>query len=201
MVEAKRLQSVTYESMIPAVVLPMMKARVGDVWINEHNFPDPSFREYVKTLPRSNQDKFTKEELKQIKVIACDGYYLEEDQKIRSLKGIEYFQDVETITLSGNELTSLELDHPMLKMLRCNDNRLQCLEVKSATLRYLNCEMNELHHLSLDCEALELLYCANNHLKTLDTSSLLELKALYASGNHQIELDLNKNALLEECIY
>ena len=201
MEQMKRLQTGTYDFTIPAVILPMMKARVGDVWINEQNFPDSTFREYVKTLPRSNKDKFTTEELENIKVIACDGYYLDENQKIKSLKGIEYFQDVETITVSGNNLSRLELDQPMLKVLRCNDNQLQSLEIKSSALRYLNCDANEIEHLSLECEALELLYCADNHLTKLDTSCLLELKALYASGNKNIELDTRENHFLEECTY
>ena len=84
----KRLLSMFLALMMCLSVLPsaaFAENTVGDVPINEVNFPDPVFREYVKNLPGGDDGIFTTAEIDQITRINCFG------TSVENLTGIEYF--------------------------------------------------------------------------------------------------------------
>ena len=150
--------------MYPSLAFEITNSNKEDVWIDEETFPDPSFREYIKTLPRRHANRFTQDEIKKIKVIACDGYYLEDHQKIKTIKGIEHFHAVETITISYHHLTSLVLQQPFLKVLNCSHNELRQIKVQSKMLSYLNCDDNKLSYLHIESPNVEVLSYEGNVL-------------------------------------
>lgn len=76
---------------------------LADVEVNEVNFPDPVFRQYVLDEISNGDSVLTDEEIKYQKGIAV------EDTGIKSLKGIEYFFALEYLDCSDNQLTSIDL--------------------------------------------------------------------------------------------
>lgn len=74
------------------------------------------------------------EELQRVRSMDCSG------RKIRSLSGIEMFQNLDTLICSGNEISSLALDRiPQLKYLDCSGNRITELNVSQTEISTLFC--------------------------------------------------------------
>ena len=57
------LSAVLCLSLVPASAIPVRAAAGGSVSISEKTFPDPVFRDHVKTLPGAEDGVFTPEEL------------------------------------------------------------------------------------------------------------------------------------------
>lgn len=158
--------------------------------ISEYNFPDPAFREYIRTFDRykGEQDGYLDlPEYSSIHVLAPN------DLGIRSLKGIEYLTEITTLNCQGNYIEDIDLSKLVnLKSLDCSDNNLKALDVsQNKVLEYLNCSDNELTSLDVgENTALERLFCRNNFLKNLYVSKNENLKDLYCSGNNLETLDL-----------
>ena len=90
---------------------------LADLEINGENFPDASFRRYLKdTFRLTERDYLTDYEINIVKSITCTNY------SITSLKGIEYFPNLTHLYCQGNRLTSLDLSgNPGLIWLDCSD--------------------------------------------------------------------------------
>ena len=159
-----------------AIVLAMMmtfmnfiitpaKAAPGDVAIDEANFPDPKFREYVKKFDTSGDDDILSQaELDAVKKIDV------EDKGITNLKGVEYFTELMGLECAKNKLTALNLS-------------------KNTKLSYIYCEENQLESLDLSHNKdLGAIICRQNKLKTLDLTYNTELRRLLCSINQSIGL-------------
>ena len=141
--------------------------------INEENFPDPNFREFVKQNLDTNGSGFLSDE-----EIAAVTSLNVNNQGIADLKGIEFFADLEYLSCSDNVLTELDVR-------------------KLTKLQTLNCSSNYL--LTLDVtknEALMVLECGDNGLLSLDLSMNKELARLDCSENALTSLDLSQNEQL-----
>lgn len=193
----KRLLSILLLCCMVLTLLPTAALAAGDVAIDETNFPDEKFREYVKTkFDKDNDDILSADEIAEAKEISVEG------NPITSFKGIEYFTALTSLECSRTKLTSLDTSHnKKLGYLRCNYiPDLTTLNVSQNTeLKVLYCNDNALADLNLtNNSALETLECGDNELTTLDLSKNTELKYFGCFNSKLSSLDLTNNTNLEE---
>ena len=193
----KRLLSILLLCCMVLTLLPTAAFAAGDVKIDETNFPDEKFREYVKTkFDKDNNNSLSADEIAAVKKISVEG------KPITSFKGIEYFTALTSLECSNTKLTSLDTSHnKKLGYLRCNYIQdLTTLNVSQNTeLKVLYCNDNALTALDLtNNSALETLECGDNELTTLDLSKNTELKYFGCFNSKLSSLDLTNNTNLEE---
>lgn len=169
----------------------------GGIPINEKNFPDENFRNYLLTLdhetPATGDPYFTRDQINAITKI--DVF----KKGIEDLTGIGYFTSLTGLNCRSNQLTSLDLSaNTALTRLDCSDNQLTTLDLSQNTaLTELSCTINQLTTLDLTQNtSLTLLFCSNNQLTTLDVSQNTALTELYCHFNELTSLDLSQNTAL-----
>ena len=179
-----------------AVLAPVaaMASEPQSVEINETNFPDETFRQYVKVnFDKDGNDVLSPQEIAEVTEI---NVY---NKSISDLTGIKYFTELETLMCYSNRLTSLDVSGcTELKGLICYNNQLAELDVsENAALVELNCLNNDLTSLDVsDCTELTYLDCSDNRLTSLDVSKNTELGWLNCSENQLRSLDVSKNTAL-----
>lgn len=151
------------------------------VEINDTNFPDPVFQQYVKdnidtadTTSGQKDGRLSKAERDAVTTISID------NQNCTDLTGIAYFANLTTLSCEHNGLKELNLeDNESLTKLYCSDNQLTTLDVsKNVKLRILQ--------------------CANNGMEKLNLGDITQLTSLQCEYNNLTELDVSKNPYLEE---
>ena len=159
--------------------------------IDENTFPDENFRAYINKKIDKNFDGYlSKTEIERTTSINCAG------QSISSLKGIEYFVDIQKLNCDNNKLTQLDLSkNTKLESLDCAVNKLTKLNVsQNVQLGDLGCGFNELTRLDVSKNTrLEILVCYCNKLTQLDISKNTELKKLLCEVNDLTKLDISNN--------
>jgi len=154
--------------------------------INEDNFPDDNFRNYIKTYKAGGRDVLTVEEQRKVETIEVEG------KNISSLRGIEAFPNLTELKCGNNSIQNLDLrQNPKLKTLKCNKNQLTQLDLsKNPDIDYLNCSENQLEQLDVShLKDLVNLDCSHNNLEQLDVRNSKFLETLYCSSNRLTELD------------
>lgn len=203
------------------------QAEAKSIKINDTNFPDLYFQEYIlATVDKNGDGTLNNSERNAVTILDVGGsseYQLElEYLPVESLKGIEYFPNLKKLNCSESALTELDVSkNTKLVELRCNGNGLEKLNISNnRNLVRLYCQDNQLK--SLSCKRnkkLTELFCGNNkikkinvsknkkltqlsvsgnRLKKIDVSSLKNLKGLYASDNKLTALNVSKNKNLTE---
>nr|MBQ6241136.1 hypothetical protein [Lachnospiraceae bacterium] len=192
-------------------------AAAGGVPLDSTNFPDETFRNFIKTKYDYNGDgTLSQGEIGKIVKLVL------KNKSIGSLKGIENFSSMRTLTCTDNALTSLDLRGcSALETLACGNNSLKSLNVSGcSSLKELSCENNQLTALNvtqntllttLNCSrnrltslnvtyntALETLDCSNNALTSLNVTKNTALKTLDCGKNSLTSLNVTKNAALIE---
>ena len=71
--------------------------------INEDNFPDPNFRNYIKTYKAGGSDVLTVEEQRKVETIEVEG------KNISRLEGIEAFPNLKVLNCGNNSIQKLDL--------------------------------------------------------------------------------------------
>ena len=167
----------------------------GYIAINEKNFPDENFRDYVAGEWDKNQDKyFSPNEIANAKWISCD------NKEISNLKGIEFFTNIWLLVCYYNNLTTIDLsNNKMLSYINCHHNKLEELDVSGLPLlKTFYCGSNELQSIDVrKNEQLKDFDCQDNHLDTLDVSQNKELVKLGCGSNNLTELDVSENKKLK----
>ena len=109
--------------------------------VDENNFPDAKFREWVASQSFGEDGVLTPDELLSVKTISIG------DKGIYDLTGIEYFTAIESLYCQNNKLMSLDLsENRALTILHCYKNWLTALDVSSCThLKTLHCYNNQLN--------------------------------------------------------
>ena len=154
--------------------------------INEDNFPDDNFRNYIKTYKAGGRDVLTVEQQRNVTTIEVEG------RNISNLKGIEAFPNLTELKCGNNSIQKLDLrQNPKLKTLKCNKNQLTQLDLsKNPDIDYLNCSENQLEQLDVShLKDLVNLDCSHNDLEQLDVRNCRFLETLYCSSNRLTELD------------
>ena len=168
----------------------------GYIAINEKNFPDENFRDYVAREWDKNQDKyFSPSEIANAKWISCD------NKEISNLKGIEFFTNIWLLECYYNNLTTIDLsNNKKLSYINCHHNQLKELDVSGLPLlKTFYCGHNALPSIDVSKnEKLEDFDCQDNHLDTLDVSQNKELVKLSCGDNNLTELDVSENKKLKE---
>ena len=172
---------------------PVLPAGIA---IDETNFPDPAFRNYlIETYDFAKDGILTDEEIKNTKRL-----YLGIDS-IKSLKGIEYFTDLKKLFCFFNEITELDMSrNTKLTYLDCSNCKITKLNIaNNVLLDTLYCENNELTELDISNNT-ELVYldCYDNKLTQLDVSKNTALAQLDFERNQIASIDLSNNIWLEE---
>ncbi len=166
------------------------------VVINEENFPDPTFRDYVnEKFDTTDDDVLTADEIALITLIDA------EDMYITDLTGIEYFTNLVYLYCSKNQLTSLDVSrNTALETLYCSQNLLTSLDVSwNTALETLDCSQNLLTSLDVSRNmALTKLNCSTNSLTSLDVSQNTALTVLDCDFNQLTSLDVSRNTALTE---
>lgn len=163
------------------------------VGINNTNFPDPDFLQYVKDNIDTEDTTGQKDgKLSQAERDAVTEISIT-NTNCTDLTGIAYFANLKILYCSDNKLTGLDMSgNPALEQLLCYENNLESLNVtKNKKLSKLNCQHNGLKELNLkDNENLTDLNCSYNQLTTLDVSKNAKLSILECYNNGMEELNL-----------
>ena len=163
--------------------------------INEKNFPDKNFRDYVAGKWDENHDnRFSPSEIANAKWISCD------NKEISNLKGIEFFTNIWLLECYYNNLTTIDLSHNKnLSYINCHHNQLNELDVSGLPLlETFYCGQNKLQSIDVSKnKQLKDFSCTENPLNTLDVSQNTELEKLACVGNNLTELDVSKNKNLK----
>ena len=152
-------------------------AAAAEVKIDGKTFPDKQFRAYINEKIDQNGDgKLSNAEISAVKQIACHS------RSIGSLKGIEVFTKLESLSCSDNRLTELDVSkNTELTTLMCGGNRLIKLDVsKNRKLQVLGFEQNK--------------------IKTVDLSGMKELTSLSCGENPMKKLNVSDSPVLAELV-
>ena len=170
------------------------KAEGEGVAINETNFPDKVFREYVSLeFDMDSDGVLSKSELELAEDICISPDPLFGNNRypyllkgnIKNLKGIEYFTNLDALDCSNNKLSVLDVS-------------------QNTVLRSLICQYNQLTNINLGQNTVLVdLYCAGNLLLNLDVSQNTSLGrfSCYSNQLYDIDLSQNKELWLLECCY
>ena len=189
----------------------------GGIAVDETNFPDDAFRNWVlNNIPGAGDGVLTDEEIADVSEIDCSGT---EDRygNIQNMKGIELFTNLYLLNCSYNQVTALDVNKNLalkelycsnnklttldvtkntaLEGLSCNNNQLTTLDTKNTRVWGLNCSFNHLTALDVNM-SIGYIYCDNNKLTTLDVSKCTRLWSLVCVNNQLTALDVTKNTAL-----
>lgn len=128
--------------------------------LDEATVPDPVFREYLKQFDQDGDDFLVPDEYEAIKEINC------KDLQIKSAKGIELLENLESASFWNCPLQSLDVTH---------NDKLSYLDVCDAHLSALDVTGNPL---------LTQLWCYGNNFTTLDISNCPKLVSAARKGVH-----------------
>lgn len=167
---------------------------------------DPIFIAYcLENFDANNDGKISRKEADDVLDIEC------QEMGIKSVKGIEYFTNLQTLRCFSNELTELDCRYnTKLTVLRCYYNSIATLDLsknielvslgfdgnpiesidvsKNTRLRLIDCSSTNLTTLNLNYNpSLETLYCRNTQIEKLDFSKNRNFKWLHCSNNPYLE--------------
>ncbi len=158
-------------------------AAATGVEIDEVNFPDEVFRNYVSTKFDTGSGTLgilTADEIAAVAEINVN--YME----ISSLKGLEHFTELKRLYCSSTDITSLDVSKNVkLLYLSCQYTGITNLDVsKNVELERLVCDNTKLTSLDVSNNAnLKTLECHNTQIACIDLSNNINLKYFYCYNN------------------
>ena len=195
-------------------------AGLAIVQINETNFPDSTFRNYVSENFDTDKDGI----LSNNEILAAKRVDLDYEA-VRSLQGIRNLTSLTELYCRGNSLTELDVSGltslreiycsttadrrlatinlsgcSALQTVYCNENGVTSLNLTGCTwLQTLSCYRNKLTSLNLkDCTSLEALYCYSNAITALDFSTNKEVACIDCNSNKLTSLNVKNCENLRE---
>ncbi|RJV91251.1 leucine-rich repeat domain-containing protein [Erysipelotrichaceae bacterium AF19-24AC] len=167
----------------------------GNIDINETNFPDKEFRDWIKThITGADDDVLTPEEISNVKNIVVSN-----KGEIKNLKGIEYFTALEYLICFNTGITTLDVsNNKQLTKLDCNNTGITTLNVRNnEKLTYLDCYNTGITTLDVrNNEKLAWLRCHSTDITTLNVSKNKQLTYLDCNNTGITTLDVRNNELL-----
>ena len=163
--------------------------------IDEINFPDAVFREYIKNnFDTDGNGVLSRDESNNITSIDVS-----HNQNITSIVGIEHFFNLTHLNCGGTGITSLDVSkNTALIELNCGGTRITNLDVsKNIALTDLYCSFSRI--ISLDVTnniALERLECSATDITSLDVSKNIALVSLDVYSNSLAWLHIGDNSSL-----
>ena len=172
-----------------------VSAAGASVAVNEANFPDDAFRDYVaKNFDKDSNGVLSETEIEGVTTIDI------ESEDVESLKGIEYFPGVTDLFCNDNKITELDLSkNTALQYVECESNRLTKINVNGCSkLSGLFCNDNFLTSLDLrPCKNLVLAICHRNNLTSVNITGLSQLSDANFSENMLTALDVSSCTKLQ----
>ena len=178
---------------------------VTGVDINESNFPDEHFRNWLLSQTYGSVAVTTSTEMSTITKISARGCGIED------LTGLQFFTELTELDVSNlegmhpeenwNKISTMDLSgNTKLQKMYLNNNQLTSLDLSPCgELRALDCSNNLLEELDVTTNALlTALTCDGNHLSTLDLGNNTTLAVLSCQMNQLTELDFTNNPVLEQ---
>ena len=162
--------------------------------INETNFPDENFRNWILSQEYGKDGVLTDDEIANVTAM-----YVGLGDRILNMQGIEFFTALKILDVSSRNLTSLDVSkNTALEYLDCSCNMITSLDVsQNKELKNLSCLGNGLTSLDVsECTALQSIDCQYNLLTSLDVSGCTALRKLDCEHNQLTSLDVsNKKEL------
>ncbi len=180
--EAETEQIKTQEATEAATQEPIVA--VSEVKIDEEHFPDLKFRKYIIRYFDTNKDNALDDlEIQNAKEIVFDALEDVNDRsKVASLKGIEYFTQLELLRCADNQLSELDIaKNTALRVLDCSGNRIAALDLSHNTaLEELDCRQNDIREIDVSSNTgLNILRCDGNPWESLNVGSLPEKESFF----------------------
>ena len=164
--------------------------------INEKNFPDVAFRNYIqKKADKNNNYSLDSDELEKLQEI-----YLSNGDNVKDCTGIEYLINLKSITIKDCSLTTpLDLTYNTeVVYLNVENCALESLIVNSDSMTYLDCQNNNLEELDLtNVSNLTYLNISNNNISYIDVSNCTNLNKILVEYNPLVCLDLSNNPIVK----
>ena len=149
--------------------------------IDEAHFPDAKFRKFVKDYDTNRDGSLSSKEIENVYDIDCHA------MGIKSLKGVEYFSNLNYLDCDENELTELNVSKlQKLTTLYCGGNKFEKLDFsKNPNLMFITCWGT----IEFTMDKAE----AKGTLTSIDISACRDLSELNVEGNQLTELDISNN--------
>jgi hypothetical protein len=168
---------------------------IGGLFINETNFPDANFRNFLLEEDYGKDGLLTDEEIANITELYVGG------EDIADLTGIEHFTALKELYCFDNKLTTLDVSkNTTLELLSCYNNQLTTLDVsKNTALQSLSCRENQLTALKVSKDSpLTVLDCLSNQLSGAAMDALVESMPVVAAGRFTVlnALDANEQNVI-----
>lgn len=126
---------------------PELEPEPGEgIAINETNFPDANFRNYLLEQEYGTDGIITSDEIEGVTSMFVS------EKDIESLEGIEYFKKLQYLYCDNNKLTSLDVsNNTAMQALICNNNKLTSLNVSEySELYWLYIYQNQIKGAAMD---------------------------------------------------
>ena len=175
---------------------------IQDVKLDAKNFPDVAFREILAEkfkIANDGTGVITKDMIEGCLTLYINSNYGSvESEKIKNLKGIEKFINLEELYSRYNNINSVDLsENHKLKTLYYENNNTYTLKIPKENLENLNCKGNNLKELDLkNCNKLLDLNVDGNSIVTLYLDDCKKLSSISAMNNGLEELDFSNNIML-----
>ena len=170
-------------------------AGIKPVEINETNFPDDNFRAVIKGRDYDSDGNgiLSAREIGLTLNIYCEG------MGIKSLKGVEYFVDLQGLWCKDNQIASMDISkNKDLRGLWCSGNEFTSIDIsQNKELVWVYCYDCKLKSLDVTHNPkMEFIECNTNPIKSLDLTHNPELTLLTCGSCELTKLDLSKNTKL-----
>ena len=206
-IEAENTYNITFDNskagdylMTVSYVEPM-----ESVEINDTNFPDVSFREWVTKRDWHSESgsykadgKLDTYEIASVFQMYTPSEIISKEYGLtaafKSIEGVKYFKYLENLRCTGHELTSLPELPDSLKYLYCDDNQIASITNLPSNLEVLSCAKNQLTSLPALPESLTLLNCNMNLLTEIKLNSNAQYTYVNVDRNKLENQDSVKNS-------
>ena len=178
---------------------------VTGVNINNENFPDEKFRNWLLSQSYGKDAVITDAEMAGITKITALGCGIED------LTGIQFFTELTELDVSNfegthpeeqwNHISTIDLSgNTKLRVLWADNNQIASIDLSPCSeLRKLGINNNVLTKLDVSNNTLlSMLSCENNQLTTLEVTDNPNLAVLSCNGNKLTKLDVTNNSMLEQ---
>ena len=193
------LKAGTYYCKMTNNYFPDLELKTAPILVQEDkiiDIPDENFkRELVQSYDK-NSDK----EISISEALSCEWLSVG-NKNIKSLKGIEYFENITFLNCQNNKITSLDLSkNTKLENLKCFRNNISSLDLSNNTkLELFDCQQNNISKLTIgNNQVLRGIDCQHNSLENLDISNNKNLTGITCSYNKLENIDFSKNTELNQ---
>ncbi len=169
----------------------------GRIALNQEYFDDSNLIAALRVCDEDANGYLSEQELTKVRTLDLS------NKQISSLKGLEYFTNLEELKLSENGLSTIDLSSlPFIKHLELQSNALSSIDLSALTsLQYLDVSHNEITELDVSKNTqLSYLDCRNNKIQELNLLNNPLLSEAYYDPDVSISLELDQKSIKNPAI-